>query len=753
MTQSPVWPIPQELTLRDDVLPLRQAVVSLPGRVTKAELALAQLFTDMIMDDYNLVVPIAKGRVPKGKHAIRIGIAGEGGTEVPPNLPGAEGYLLKVTADGVSALGRDQRGAQYAIATLLQLSRKQGQDVVIQDAEVRDWPHKPVRMVHLYLPGSDHLSYARRYLRDFLLRYKYNGLFVELGGGVRFRNLPEIPVAMRRFAEEYCAIGDTTPIYGEHTPLGPQGRFQASVHTHLADGRWIEPDELARLCDWARALDLDLVPEVQSLSHCYYLALAYPEIAELPEADFPDSYCPCHPKSYRLLFKVLTSVIGLMKCRSVHIGHDEWRTGALCPRCRRHDSGVLYGEDVVKIASWLRQRGQGVWMWADHLIPRHNAVGRSSRSGLVWYDHPDTQKAAEIVRQGAPDITLLNWSHWLGAQDADNVLADMGFKQIYGNFHGPGFVDWPGRSANPSVLGAEVSSWCAWEDFELGMIHYPDAMYCANLLWSNHWPEVTEGKRLTALQLPKLRDRMRRSWEKPRLWSEAVPPQRLRTLSVAAACNAPLKTDAWDLSGLRAGAAEYAGVPYEIVDPASNGGRGAVVTARRHAPADDYPHDSAPITIGGKYAALIFWQVATAQGGHPMHAGDGTHYPREAAELLGWYEILYADGLTRAAEVRYGENVRAWDEGFGLLYHAREIPAGQFAGGEPIVLWGLEWTNPRPAVEITSVTLKGAKGLQEIRPKGEVSEARPMLLGITGLAHPKWEDYRPEKEGKAPGIE
>ncbi|MFH1566587.1 MAG: family 20 glycosylhydrolase, partial [Gemmatimonadota bacterium] len=676
---------------------------------------------------------------------------GEGGVEVPAGLPGAEGYLLEVSAAGVSAVGRDARGARYALATLLQLSQRRGRDVILHGARVRDWPYKPVRMVHLYLPGPDHLPYARRYLRDFLVRAKYNGLFLEIGGGVRFRGLPEVPVAWRRFAAEYTALGDTVPVYGEHTPLGPGGRFQASVHTHLADGRCLEPDDLARLCDWARDLDLDVVPEVQSLSHAYWLALAYPEIAELPEAAFPDSYCPCNPRSYELLFRGLEEVIDLTGCRSVHMGHDEWRTGSLCPRCREHDSGRLFGQDVVRIASWLRERGQGAWMWADHLIPGHNGRARSHKGRQVWYDYPDTQAAAALIRAGAPDITLLNWSLHLPRQEADDVLGALGFRWIYGNLRD--LPDWAGRSDRPEVLGGEVSSWCAWEDFELGMTHYPQAAHCANLLWSRHWPAAPESRRRAALQLPPLRDRMRRSWDAPRLWSQAVLPERLRPLSIAAACNAPLVGDTWDLSGLRPGPAGYAGVPYELVDPVANGGRAAVVVARPHRDVDEYPSDAAPIPVGGRWAGLIFWQVASEKGGHPMHAGDGTHFPHEAAELLGWYEILYADGLTDAAEVRYGQNVRAWDEGCGPLYDAREVPVGTGPDGGPLVLWGLEWTNPRPNVEIVSAQLRGARGLPEIRPRDQVSTARPMLLGITGVEAPRWADYRPGVGDRLPGAE
>ena len=782
-TQTPLlWPIPQEVTIRDDVLPLGQAVIAVPAGARDVDLAPARLLADMLADDFGLAVPVVQGELPVGKMPIRITIAGRRGAgRTPRRLPEqAEGYLLTARPDGATIVGRDSRGAQHGVATLLQLAERRGSHVVLRGAEIRDWPHKPVRMVHLYLPGAEHLAYARRYLRDFLVRYKFNGLFVELGGAVRLPNRPEIAQGWRRFVQELRAIGDTGPIYGEHCPLGPEGRFSASVHTHLADGLYLEPDDLTRLSDLARGYQLDFVPEMQSLSHAYYLALAYPDIAELPEADFPDTYCPCNPRSYEILFDVMSAYVALTKCRSVHIGHDEWRAAGLCPKCRQRDTGELFGEDVVKIASWLTERDLGVWMWGDHLVPDHNARGRSHK-GRVWYDHPDTMKAAEIVARGAPDITILNWSWYLGAEKGDRVLADLGFKQIFGNFDGRRFSEWPARSAPEGVLGAEISSWCAWEDFELGMIHYPEALWSANLLWSKHWPAQEEADEAVARLLPRLRDRMRWNWEKPRLWSEAVLPSRKHCISIQQACNAPLKSERWDLTGVKTGRHEYDGVPYEIVDS----GNAAVVVERPRqlvgqaclersrkdlrvlppsnapnsvrqelapAPQAAFPHQSAPIPIGGSYASLIFWQVATDKGGRPAHAGDGTNYPREAAELLGYYEIRYADGLVRSAEIRCGENVGAWDSGHELLYYAREVPAGVRPDGKPLVIWGLEWTNPRPAVTIESVVLKGARPLPETRAQGGSSDARPMLLGITAIEHPKWEDYRPGKEGKLPGY-
>ncbi|HUU55521.1 MAG TPA: glycoside hydrolase family 20 zincin-like fold domain-containing protein, partial [Armatimonadota bacterium] len=268
-TSGLLWPLPQELHWRDDALSLGKSAAVVPGDGGRACVPAARLLADLVADDFGLVVPVAEGRPPEGKLAIGIRMEDVGLS--------AEGYLLRVTAEGAEIVGQDERGVQHGVATLIQLAERRGETVVVRGAEIRDWPYKPVRMVHLFLPGEEHLSYARRYLRDFLVRYKFSGLFVEIGGGVRLRNRPEIGLGWRRFVEELRAIGDTVPVYGEHVPLGPERRFAASVHTHLADGRTIEREDLGRLSEWARGYGLEFVPEVQSLAHTYYLACAHPE--------------------------------------------------------------------------------------------------------------------------------------------------------------------------------------------------------------------------------------------------------------------------------------------------------------------------------------------------------------------------------------------------------------------------------------------------------------------------------------------
>jgi hexosaminidase len=210
---------------------------------------------------------------------------------------------------------------------------------------------------------------------------------------------------------ELYAYGEQVPLTGESSPPGPDKRLQDSTHHGIGGGEFIEPDELRECVAFARAHGQEVVPEVQALSHVYYLACAHGDIAELPDALFPDAYCPSNERSYEILFDVLDEYVDIMGSKTVHIGHDEWRAGGLCPRCRSQHTGDLFAADVIRIYEHLRSRGVGVWMWGDHFASGHNEKGHShGKDGKVWYDYPSTAGAWEKVRAACPDLVLTNWS-------------------------------------------------------------------------------------------------------------------------------------------------------------------------------------------------------------------------------------------------------------------------------------------------------------------------------------------------------
>jgi hypothetical protein len=723
----PIWPLPREARVADTRLLLTEATIVVPPGDVRVQYP-GRLLAELVADHFGVAIPVAVGSAPDGRTPIVVGEAASvaaavarTGATVPE---AAEGYLLSIDPAGAVVAGRDYRGALYGVSSFVQLVHRWGkQSVAVRQALVRDWPFLPVRWAHLYLPGRDQLDFARRTMRDLLLRLKFNGIVLEVGGGMRLESHPEISAGWKRTVAEWYAHGETMDKLSEGIPLGTARRFAASLHVGVGGGAYVEKDDVRKLAEMADLYGLEIVPEVQSLSHTYYIASARRDVAEDPEMAWPDSYCPSNPESYRILFDVLDEYVDVLRPKRVHIGHDEWRAGAFCPRCRGKDTGALYAEDVLKIHRHLREKGIETWMWGDHFVDGHNRFGKQwSEGGVVRYERPDTASARDRVAAEARDIHILNWS----GEEGDATFRKLGWPFIIGNLAGSEEKDWRARVARHGALGGEVSSWGAWDEFVLGKLQVPEAVYSSNLLWSVHDPKKEDALEHVGHLLPAMRGLLA-SQPPP---SVTTDPMRLETLDLVSAFNSTPRGEAWDLSGLKPGRHYVEGLPYAIADPALRDGRSAVVVARR--PGEEPTRAALPIR--GRWASLVFVQSATGAGRPSIHAGDQTHFPRESSELLGFYEIRFEDDLVLTHEIRYDETVGRWDQGLALpFYFARPLVAGTLPDGRAAVVWASEWANPRPDVPIASVTLVGSPG---------PSNARPILLGVTAVEKPQVEDLR-----------
>ncbi len=709
----PIWPVPQEARYGDGRFFLADATIVVPEGEARAQYP-GRLLAELIADQFGVVVPVAVGAAPTGRRPITVGVS----TEAPSQ---DESYLLQVGDDRAVLAGRDYRGTLYAVSSFVQLVAPWGhQSAFVREATVRDGPALPIRWVHLYLPGRDQLPFARRYLRDFLLRYKYNGIVLEVGGAMRLESHPEISTGWRRTVREWYAHGETMDALAEGIPLGTANRFAASLHVGVGDGSYIEKGDVRQFAAWADQYGLEIVPEIQSLSHAYYLASAHRAIAEDPDMTWPDSYCPSNPESYRILFEVMDEYLDVLKPKRVHIGHDEWRAGAFCARCHGQDTGELFARDVTKVREHLDAKGIETWLWGDHFVDGHNRFGkRWTETGPVLYDRPDTRKARDILAAGKP-LHILNWSGEAG----DATFRTLGWPFIVGNFVGTEQKDWPGRVARSGTLGGEVSSWGAFEEFVLGKLQIPEAVFSANLLWSKILTKKDDALEHTAAAMAVVRGLLA---AKP-VPSATANPMRFEVQDLASAFNQAPRGEGWDLTGLKPGRGYSHELPFAIADPAR--GPSAVGVARR---AGDRPTRVA-LPVGGRWASLLFVQSATGEGRPSIHAGDQTHFPHESSELLGYYEVRYADDLVATHEIRFDETVGPWNAGLSRTYYmARPVLAGQLPSGGKAVLWASEWVNPRPDVPIVAVTLVGTPG---------PSRAEPLLFGVTAVAKPRVEDYR-----------
>jgi len=723
-----VWPIPRESTIRNERLLLTDAVIVVPEADSHSQYP-GRLLAELIADQFHIALPVAVGRAPEGKTPILVGdvssqLIANAARSVSSTDPGPEGYSLRVDGNGAVIAGCDYRGALYGVSTFIQLVHQWGhQSVAVRQAAIRDWPFLPIRWVHVYIPGKEMLPFARRYMRDFLLRYKFNGMILEVGGGMRLDSHPEISVGWQRTVSEWYAHGETIWKLGEGIPLGTANRFAASCHFGVGGGSYIEKDDLRQFENWAEKFGLEIVPEIQSLSHSYYIAVVHRDLAEIPEMAWPDSYCPSNPESYKILFEIMDEYIDVLRPRRVHIGHDEWRAGPFCSRCRGKDPGGLYAQDVLKIHRHLKEKGVETWMWGDHYVDSHNRFGRQVSEGrIVRYEYPDTASARDKVAAATSEIHITNWS----GEKGDETFKRLGWKFIVGNFAGLEEKDWPERVKRSGLLGGEISSWGAMDEFQLGKLNIPEAAFTINLMWSTHYPKKEESLENVGLLMPRIHSLLA---AKPAP-SLTAHPMRFEVLDLASALNHAPKGDGWDLSGLKSGEGYYGDFPYTIYDPVKNKERSCVVVGRRAG--DDPTEVSLPVV--GRWASLLFIQSATAEGRPTVHAGDATHFPHESSELLGFYEIRFEDGLVSAHEIRYDETLSKWDTGLNLpCYLARPIVSGSLPDSRRAVVWASEWTNPRPDVPIVSVKMVGSPG---------PSQAQPILFGITGVEKPRVEDYR-----------
>ena len=399
-----------------------------------------------------------------------------------------EAYRLCVDEDGVDIYASSIRGAVYAVATLVQNIEGKHCDL-ISFMELDDKPQKSVRGLHLYLPSRENIVAFKRII-DVAAFFKMNTVILEIGGGMQLDKHPEINEAWTKFANMSKNV--FPGVDGARSVQRTSFYWKDSIHPELAGASYLAKREVADLVAHIRSRGMEVVPEIQALSHSYYLTIPHREIAEFPDDPFPDSYCPLNEKSYELYFEVAEEIIDVIKPSLVSVGHDEIRILGQCEKCSEHSGEELIAYELNRLHTFYKSHGIRITMWADSVQRFVNYLG--SFSGGVGDEHitgwgyhyrlPESYKAIDNIPN---DILMIDWFHSMGRGSQD-CFAERGFEVIYGNFDGSLFGEWDERSQNSAVLGAEVSSWCVTDEFAFalnGIFH--KMAFSASILWSDSY--------------------------------------------------------------------------------------------------------------------------------------------------------------------------------------------------------------------------------------------------------------------------
>lgn len=631
--EESVYPLPTKATYGEGILPF-SAITGIT--VDEPAAGAATYLSERLSDELSVTLPTGEGN-------IRFFCA----------TREDDGYTLSVGADGVTVTAGCTRGFFYAAASLIQLAREGG----FCYAEIDDSPMMALRGAHLPLPRYDQIPFVYRLVREILVPMRYNFIIFELAGAMEYKCHPEIN-------ETWLEAGRRTKA-GEWPRMPHHGFVGEDILTH---------ETIRDICAYVRSFGLEVVPEVQSLSHVQYLTKTYPEMAEekpktveeeidhakadiKPNEFYKHNLCPRHPKYYDLIFSLIDEIVEVIRPeRFVHIGHDEGYDLGTCPICAGH-AAEIFAEEVTRLHDHIAGLGLETMMWSDMIHP-----------GTDNYLVPEAAK--DIPR----DILMLDFTWYFSlARDIEDELLPYGFPVAIGNMYSSHFPRYETRSKKPGMVGAQVSTWQRNTEEACGRSGKMfDFVFTATMMWN---PDYDSTCRLTYTELVK----------------KFLPGMRRRIGELPS-----VEISAIDIGG------DLRSVPAELLFkiPAESAIR---LSGEKN---------EAVIPVGKKAELLEF-----------LHATDRTSYRPiwEAPIKIGEYVLVYADGSEHSVPVEYSANIMTYHHRYGTpipsQYYRHSGYAGTYlafpvegkdAEGRDYTLLRYPVKNPHPDKEIAKIVCRHA---------------------------------------------
>ena len=474
---------------------------------------------------------------------------------------------------------------------------------------------------------------------------------------------------------------------------------------------------MADLARWVRQHHIELVPELPSFTHSYYLLSEHRDLAEVPGELWPDTYCPSNPESYKLLFDVYDEYIELLHPKLLHAGHDElFLPVGLCPRCKDKDIRERYGEDVRKIHDYLQSKGIRLAIWGDMLLEGVRGKGlqpKKTPDGFA-YSTPGAMTPEQVERMIPKDILLFNW-FWSGSEGGDSEakaqgfeaeLDKLGFQEVFGNF-APGMKQFESRIQRASIIGGAPSAWFATNEVGFGKDLLSDFLSCAHMLWRG---DSLDGRELSGTVqelVPEIRVRFQGE-EPPSITEASSEPIPMAASFNFGSVDAGLGID---LTGMKTGAVRLGKMSFDL---ASNQPKGVATVGTDGDKKTGLPREVS-VKIGQDATSLLFLHAA-ARPATNKESFRLLFDQDDTADMLGWYEVVYEDGFVTTIPIRYGVNIAEWNwekrtSARDYCYGADAVQLGG-SGPNPITFFAFEWKNPRLGKRIEEIRLKGTTGFR-----------------------------------------
>jgi hypothetical protein len=317
-----------------------------------------------------------------------IALALEGADDLP-----AQGYRLRVTADGVLIEGADPAGLFYGVGTLAQLLplEVQREGASMPGLQIEDWPDFPNRGVMLDVSRDRVPTMATLYdLVDLLASWKINQL----------------------------------QLYMEHT-------FAYRGHEVVwANASPFTGEEILALDAYCAARYVELVPNQNSFGHMHRWLIHedYRHLAECPDgcelwpghSREPFSLCPGDPGSLALLADLYEQLLPHFGSQQFNVGLDETfdlGRGRSRAACETLGTERVYLDFLNRIHSLVSSHGRTMQFWGDIILHKPELIPELPQDAvaLEWgyeADHPFADHCGQFADAGLAFYVCPGTSSW-----------------------------------------------------------------------------------------------------------------------------------------------------------------------------------------------------------------------------------------------------------------------------------------------------------------------------------------------------
>lgn len=399
-------------------------------------------------------------------------------------------FVITLEGSDITVYSDEDEGRQNGIMTLLQ---SLDSNATYKDAILYDYPIAPIRGMKILMPGHDEMEEFKKAI-DTLVFFRHNTLMLEIGGAMEYKRHPEINEGW----VEYCAFmseysGKTIDLQERTYPWRKN-----SIHCNNGKGSFLAQEEVRELVRYCEERNVTIIPEVPSTSHCDYMLIRHPELAERCEDPYPDTFCPSNPDSYKLLFDILDEVIDVFHPDIINIGHDEYYSINVCDRCRKRilSNADIFAEDVCRIHSYLAEKGVKTMLWCDKLMNVTEDQGYGGALSYIYFEWDPSKDLLAVLRPTwearfkiPKDVICLNWYHSF-PEKYDDEIRD--FPMVFGNFTGRNMRGFR-RRLGENGFGGIASNWGGVSDvyFRRNNV-YSSVVYNESLFWDSSYNDSSD---------------------------------------------------------------------------------------------------------------------------------------------------------------------------------------------------------------------------------------------------------------------